>query len=164
VQISPAPEKPTSAPTVTTGQVKEGTAVGSTAANFTLSDMNGKTVDLNSLRGKKVAYIVFWSGGWGGCIQEVPELNKLYESYKNKGLELLAINCGEDKSDVQKTINDKKIQYPVLLDPDGKVVKTYAVEAIPLSIVVDSNGKILYNDNSIPSEDLIKKSLSEIKI
>lgn len=85
-------------------------------------------------------------------------MNKLYESYKGKKIELLSINCGEEKSTIQETINTKGIKYNTLLDPDGKTATAYKVQYIPLNILLDINGKIIYRDNSVPSEDLIKKA------
>jgi len=45
-----------------------------------------------------------------------------------------------------------------LLDPDGKTAAAYKVQYIPLNILVDINGKIIYRENGIPSEELIKKA------
>jgi len=94
----------------------------------------------------------------------VPELNKIYESYKDKGLDLLSVNCGEAREDVQQTINNNGIKYAVLLDLEGKVAQTYKVQYIPLNILVDINGNIVYRDNPVPSEEMIDKYLDELKI
>jgi len=90
-------------------------------------------------------------------------LNKIYEAHKGKPYELLAINLGEDKSQINNTISGSGIKYNVLTDTETSTMTGYGVEFIPLNILIDVNGKIVYRDNAVPSEDLINKSIGEVK-
>jgi peroxiredoxin len=90
-------------------------------------------------------------------------LNKIYESYKGKPYELLAINLGDDKSQITGTISEKGIKYNVLADTESSTMSGYGIEFIPLNILIDVNGKIVHRDNPIPSEDLINKAIAEVK-
>lgn len=139
-----------------------GPKVGTMAKNFSLKDMSGKTVELKSYKGKKAVLLVFWSVGWGACIQEVPELNELYAEYKGKNFELLTINSDETIEEVQQVIKDEGIKYRVLLDPENSTGDPYNIMYIPLNVLVDINGKVVYSEaGELPSTDLIDKALKK---
>lgn len=79
-----------------------GTAAGTTLANLSFADPNGTaTVDLQSLRasGDKRLLMVITSAGWcSACIEEQPELNRLYDTYKDCGLEVLLTVFEDDQT------------------------------------------------------------------
>lgn len=68
---------------------------------------------------------------------------KLYESYKNKGLEIIGINLDKlDKSGIEKFSLEYNITFPILLDPTGKTAALYGITALPATFILDRNGKI----------------------
>jgi len=109
-------------------------------ADFTLSDLQGQTWHLRDLRGKTVL-VNFWATWCPPCRKEMPDLQALYDKYKDQGFVVLAIS-DEEATKVAPFIGERKITYPVLLDPGGKVAQLFRVDGIPKSFVYDRNGKL----------------------
>jgi peroxiredoxin len=110
-------------------------------ADFTLTDLQGKNWHLRELRGK-VVLVNFWATWCPPCRKEMPDLQALYDKYKDNGFLVLSIS-DEEVAKVAPFIAEKKIGYPVLLDPGRKVNDAFIVEGIPKSFVYDRNGKLV---------------------
>ena len=110
-------------------------------ADFTLTDLQGKSWTLKDLRGR-VVLVNFWATWCPPCRKEMPDLDVLYQKFHDQGLVVLAIS-GEDAGKVKEFIAEHKISYPILLDPGHKVNNLFVVEGIPKSLVYDRNGKLI---------------------
>ena len=110
-------------------------------ADFTLADLQGKLWQLSDLRGK-VVLVNFWATWCPPCRKEMPDLQTLYNKYKEQGLVVLSIS-DEEADKVAPFIKERNISYPVLLDPGRKVNDLYQVEGIPKSFVYNREGKIV---------------------
>jgi peroxiredoxin len=110
-------------------------------ADFTLADLQGKSWHLRDLQGK-VVLVNFWATWCPPCRKEMPDLQALYDKYKDQGLLVLAIS-DEETAKVSPFIAERKISYPVLLDPGRKINETFVVEGIPKSFVYDRSGKLV---------------------
>lgn len=110
-------------------------------ADFTLTDLQGKTWHLGDLRGK-VVLVNFWATWCPPCRKEMPDLQALYDKYKDQGFLVLAIS-DEEAAKVAPFVAERQISYPVLLDPGDKVHQLYEVEGIPKSFVYDRSGKLV---------------------
>jgi len=110
-------------------------------ADFTLADLQGKSWHLRELQGK-VLLVNFWATWCPPCRKEMPDLQALYDKYKDQGFVVLAIS-DEEAAKVAPFIAERKISYPVLLDPGRKVNDAFVVEGIPKSFVYDRSGKLV---------------------
>src|ERR1051326_9369182 len=110
-------------------------------ADFTLTDLAGKNWTLSSLRGKGVL-VNFWATWCPPCRKEMPDLESLYQQYSEKGLVILAIS-DEETAKVKPFIDERKITYPVLLDPGRKVNDLFRIAGIPKSFVYNRDGKMV---------------------
>jgi len=110
-------------------------------ADFTLTDLQGKAWTLSALRGK-VVLVNFWATWCPPCRKEMPDLETLYDRFKDQGFVILAIS-DEEAAKVQPFIAERKITYPVMLDPGRKVNELFRVEGIPKSFVYDREGKLV---------------------
>ena len=103
---------------------------------------SGETLSLSALRGK-VVFLNFWATWCGPCRSEMPSMEALYSRYREKGLEILAVNCGEEKEQVLAFMTNNGLSFPAALDSDGKVSGNYGIQAIPTSFIIDREGKII---------------------
>ncbi len=111
------------------------------AANFTLTDLAGQQYTLKDLKGK-VVLLNFWATWCPPCRKEMPDLEALYQKFKDQGLIILAIS-DEDIAKVQPFLAQRNFTYPVLLDPGRKVNSLFHVEGIPKNFVFDRGGKLV---------------------
>ena len=101
-----------------------------------------ETQSLSALKGK-VVFLNFWATWCGPCRDEMPSMEVLYNRFKDKGLEILAVNCEEGQEDVIAFMKNYGLTFPALLDEDGRVNGAYGIQAIPTTFLIDRNGRII---------------------
>jgi peroxiredoxin len=84
-----------------------------------------------------------WATWCPPCRASLPHLDKLYEETKDKGVTIYAVNLQEEKDDVQNFIKQTNLKTPVLLDSDGAVAQAYHANAIPQTMVIGKDGKVV---------------------
>jgi len=110
--------------------------------DFSLPMASGEPQSLSALRGK-VVFLNFWATWCGPCRDEMPSMEVLYKRFKDKGLEILAVNCMEEKGEILDFMADYRLTFPALLDGDGRVSNTYGIQAIPTTFLIDRDGRII---------------------
>lgn len=134
---------------------KVGNEIGDIAPDFTLKDLNGNTVTLSSLRGKKVI-LNFWATTCPYCKIEMPALDKFIRAHKDDTV-LLAIDLGESEAKVRQYLEGKGYQFTVLLDSDLSTAYDYKIQFIPVSYFIDKNGIIKAISNGAMTYDEIEE-------
>lgn len=140
--------------------VTVGVKEGDVAPDFSLYDINGKSYNLKGVRGKKVVLLVFWATWCPYCVEEIPQLNKIYQEYSKKGLEVWVVNISEKKDKVSKFAANRGINYTVLLDSSGKIADLYQIRGIPANIILDKNGIIQHNGRLPENYEMIFTDLT----
>jgi len=121
--------------------------VGYLAPDFALPNLNGKTVRLSDFRGKKGVFINFWATWCPPCRLEMPTMEKVYQEYRSRGLEILAVSIDVGpKSVVKNFMQEFRLTFPALLDPEGEVLYRYRLFSIPGSFLIDKRGIIRYKE------------------
>ena len=92
--------------------------IGQMAPEISLPDTKGNTINLSSLKGK-VVMIDFWASWCGPCRRANPSVVRLYEKYKDKGLEVYGVSIDSKKNDWIKAIQHDKITYTQVNDDGG---------------------------------------------
>jgi peroxiredoxin len=110
-------------------------------ADFTLTDLHGKTWALKDLRGQ-VVLVNFWATWCPPCRTEMPDLESIYKRFKKDGLIVLAIT-DEEAGKVKPFVNEYGFSYPIVLDPDKNVHRQFTIEGLPRSFVYDRDGKLV---------------------
>ncbi len=124
-------------------------SIGSQAPNFEAKDIEGNDISLSKLKGS-VVLIDFWASWCAPCKQEMPFLTELYQSYKDQGFEVIAINLDTQEKNMTKflkqmnTTPEFKITFDVVHDPKGEIASKYNLEGMPTTVLVDRKGKIRY--------------------
>lgn len=137
---------------------------GSPAADFTMTDKDGKQFSLSDLRGKAV-YIDCWATWCGPCCMEIPYMEKLYQHYKgSKDIELISISLDTNKTKWLDKLKADKPQWRQFICPDNfqsQLCKNYDIDAIPRFLFFDKDGKIISLDAPRPSDENIIQFIDE---
>lgn len=116
--------------------------IGSQAPEFRLLDMNGRFVALSDMQGK-VVLLNFWATWCGPCRVEMPSMEALYQSYRDKGLEILAVSVDEQGPAVTRPFQeDRGLTFPILHDRDYQVGLLYGARSLPMTYIIDRKGTI----------------------
>ena len=116
--------------------------VENSAPDFELKDLKGKTVTLEQFIGKKVVIMEFWATWCGPCRMTMAAVHNIREKYRDKGVEVLSIDQGEDTTKVKNFVESKGLKLNVLLDSDVSVSRMYGVSGIPTLFVIDKEGVV----------------------
>lgn len=120
-------------------------AIGAEAPLFAGPNPEGEKISLESLRGK-IVLIDFWASWCGPCRRENPNVVKLYDAYKSKGFEILAVSLDKTKDRWVKAITDDNLTWLHISDLKGwrsKYAQQYGVSSIPQTVLLDREGKIM---------------------
>jgi peroxiredoxin len=113
------------------------------APDFELPDTEGKVHRLSDYRGKTVI-INFWTTWCPPCREEIPSMNRAWESLREDDVVILAINMGEDEDTIFIFTADYPADFPLLMDSDGAVIADWPVKGLPTTYVVAPDGSIAY--------------------
>lgn len=144
---------------------------------FSLTDLKGKQYSLEELKGKFT--VIHIAATWCPfCNAEAPYLQKLYNDYHDRGVEVFIIDVMEEGELVERSYSRFNFSFPVLLDLDGKVSASYAPEGVqpalarhevPIAsnLIIDKEGKIrfysLLNTTSFDAElRTVREKLDEL--
>ena len=125
----------------------EKTAEGATISDFSQPTPNGEMLSvMNEIGKSQVTILDFWASWCGPCRQEMPEMIKLYNDFKDKGLGIIGISLDNEKDAWMMAIDKLQLTWPQMSDLKGwenAAAQMFNVTSIPHTIVVDQQGKIL---------------------
>ncbi|MDO8909561.1 MAG: TlpA disulfide reductase family protein [Pseudohongiella sp.] len=118
---------------------------GILAPDFTLPGVrdNEAAVTLSELRGD-IVYVDFWASWCAPCLRSLPEVNSLYEQYKDQGFTVVAVTIDDPVEDALDFLLDLEtpLAYHVVLDQTAEIMDQYAVTGMPTSFLIDREGVV----------------------
>lgn len=140
---------------------------------FELQTVEGTTYKLEEEIGKKVILLDFWATWCKPCLRELPHINSIYEKYKDQNLQVLAISIdtAASKSQIRPTVNRYKFTFPVLLDTDNNVIRSYSPSRnVPYLVIIGADGTIIREFSGYKPgdeklvEDIVKEELEKLSV
>jgi thiol-disulfide isomerase/thioredoxin len=108
----------------------------------------GAEISVEQLKGK-VVLVDFWATWCGPCVQELPNVKKVYDKYHEEGLEIIAVSLDREKPDLEKFVADRKIPWPqIFFDDEDKqhfdnpLAQQFGIQGIPQTFLLDRAGKL----------------------
>lgn len=112
-------------------------------ADFEFVRFSGEKVQASKLVGK-LFLINFWATWCTACLEEMPAIVELREKFKNREFEVLGINLDENpEAVVPRATKRFKMEFPIFKDPDGKTADLFDIHAIPVTVIMNHERRIL---------------------
>ena len=111
------------------------------APDFRLNGFDGRPLALSDLSGR-VVVLNFWASWCTPCKQEMPNLERLWLEFKDRGVVVLGIDVQDDIEDAAAFLKALGITYPNVFDPDQDRLIAYQVTGIPTTIFIDRAQRI----------------------
>lgn len=121
--------------------------IGSTIADFKLSDLNGKEQTLSSLKGKQGTVLIFISAQCPVVRDYIERMEKLAADYRGRGVNVIGINSNatETVEDIKAQVAANKLSFPVLKDKGNKIADQLGAERTPEVFFLDASNKLVYH-------------------
>ncbi|MCI9360372.1 MAG: redoxin domain-containing protein [Hungatella sp.] len=152
------------------GQAKDAKSNLPPAIDFTLTDQYGNTHTLSDYKGKTI-FLNFWATWCPPCRAEMPDIQKIYDSYKENEDDTLVVlgiagpgqGREKDKEGITDFLEENGYTYPVLMDESGQVFTDYGVYSLPTTFMIDKDGNVFgYISGQLDEEimrDIIKQTM-----
>lgn len=143
---------------------KELLKAGTNAPAFTVVDKDDHTLSLKDLEGKFV-YIDFWATWCHPCLEQRPFFEKLKEEYKDKNIVFLSISLDNEKNKWLTFLKKSKAginEYHAVKGMDSDIATAYQVKAIPLFVLIGTDGKLINQSAEEPSSKEIRGVLDKL--
>jgi thiol-disulfide isomerase/thioredoxin len=98
--------------------------------------------ELGTIEGK-VIWVDFWASWCAPCRRSFPWMNQMQARYGTRGLQIIAINLDSDRDAADEFLSDNPARFQVKFDPEGHLARTYDVQAMPSSYLLDASGNVL---------------------
>jgi peroxiredoxin len=137
------------------------TKKGYKASLFTAKDISGAAINLKNYKGKYVL-LTFWASWCGPCLQEMPAIKKIRDSYSTDKLKVISISIDSDSAAFVKAMTANKMNWTNILDRERDIYMRYGGKPIPSLYLINKEGIIVYCDSEDRFEvltDLLSKSI-----
>ena len=135
--------------------------VGKFMSNFSITDVNGNTVELVDYSGKTIL-LNTWATWCPPCRAEMPGLNDYYLRYRGQGFIILAVNVGESVAQAAAFADEYNLSFPVLMDKNYQLVDSLGINSYPTSILIGSDGRVKYIHIGLLTPDMLAKTITPL--
>lgn len=136
--------------------------LGALAPDFMVTLLDGRTLALADLRGRPLI-LNFWATWCVPCRREMPLIETLYAAQAGDGLTVLAVNYGEGPDVVAGFVTEGGYTFPIALDPNLALARTYLVHGMPTTYFIDREGIIRQVHIGEMASDLLQSYVTAIE-
>jgi peroxiredoxin len=116
-------------------------APGLPAPDFVLRAFAGPNVRLSEHVGQ-VVVISFWGSDCDACRAQLAALQQDFSRYQAQGLRVYGVEVADDRTAALRFVRGTHVTFPLLLDPSKSVARLYDVDSLPMTVLIDRDGKI----------------------
>jgi thiol-disulfide isomerase/thioredoxin len=129
--------------------------MGDVVPDFSFTDLDGKRHRFSEFRGKYVL-LDFWGTWCGPCRRELPDLEKVYQQFRARGLVILGMDDDEETEKARKVLSDAGVTYPQSSGKTGSdlVHRRFRIESFPWKVLLDPEGKVIAPLASFKGENI----------
>ncbi len=109
---------------------------------FSMNDLDSALWNPANLKGN-ITIVNFWASWCAPCREEMPSLNRAWEKVRDDGVQMLAINIGDNDANIQRFLAEVPIDFTVLRATDAKELSNWGVRGLPTTLVVDRDANIV---------------------
>ncbi|HVG23935.1 MAG TPA: TlpA disulfide reductase family protein [Thermoanaerobaculia bacterium] len=132
------------AQTASTAPAEEELGPGSVMPAYASKNLDGSAFDLAAHR-DKVVLLNVWATWCGPCRFEIPELQRIHDTYAARGFEVVGVSVDESEAkEVRAFVDEQKVKYPIVHDVEQKLPALLNVSVLPTSVLVGRDGKIVW--------------------
>lgn len=114
------------------------------APAFELQDMAGQPINFSDYQ-DQILFLNFWQTTCAPCVRELPAFAEFAADQAGQGVAVLAVNFDETTTQVQRFFDENDIRgVPLALDPASQVRRTYGVQMLPTTFVIDRDGRVRF--------------------
>jgi thiol-disulfide isomerase/thioredoxin len=128
---------------------QDGLVVGATFPDFAEKDLNGQPLSASQFKGK-VVLLDFWATWCAPCRAKLPGVIEIYKKYHPQGFEIIGISLDSDREQLAAFVKQQVgMTWPQYIDGEGdtnKLATKYGIEAIPYTLLIGPDGKIIGKD------------------
>ena len=117
--------------------------IGRSAPDFALHAAAGDNVRLSEHRGE-VVVLSFWSSRCTPCRSQLTALNRSLATYRSAGLAMYGVGVDDDPTQARDFARNARVDFALLLDPAKAVSRSYQVDNLPMTVLIDRNGTVRY--------------------
>jgi cytochrome c biogenesis protein CcmG/thiol:disulfide interchange protein DsbE len=132
------------------------------APNWSLKDLDGKTVKLSDFKGQ-VLILNFWATWCPPCVAEIPDFIEVEKEYHGKGVAVVGISIDSiQPSEVAAFAKKRGINYPVLMSTDEVAAAYGADQAVPITVVIKPDGTIADKQQGMVSKSYLENQIAKL--
>ena len=117
--------------------------LAASAPDFALRAFAGDNVRLSEHRGE-VVVLTFWSSRCSSCATHLATLDRSYGTYHSAGLQMYGIGVDDDADRARDYVHAHRVGFPMLADPDKSVSRSYQIDNLPMTVLIDRGGTVRY--------------------
>src|SRR5579883_2967836 len=111
------------------------------APDFVLRAFAGANVRLSEHVGQ-VVVLSFWGAGCDACRNQLEALQQDFNRYRTQGLRVYGVEVADDQTEAMRFAGGTPVTFPLLLDPKKTVARLYDVDNLPMTVLIDRDGRI----------------------